>query len=48
MVEKVFLQRRKVPSRVAEHPYCLDSGERLGGIVSNVLSKEQLSIEVEA
>jgi len=33
--------------QVAEHPHRLDGGERLGGVVSNVLGEEQLSIEVE-
>jgi len=46
-VEEVLLQRRKAPHRITKHPHRLDGRERLGGVVSNVLSEKQLSIKVE-
>ena len=46
-VVEALLQRRKAPRRIAEHPHCLDGGERLGGVVPNVLGEEQLPVKVE-
>jgi len=43
MVEETLLQRRKAPHRIAEHPHRLDSGEILGGIVSNVITSLPLT-----
>jgi len=38
---------REAPRRITNHPHRLNGGERLGGIVSNVLGEEQLLIERE-
>jgi len=46
-VEEALLQRREAPRRIAKHPHRLDGGERLGGLIPNVLSKEQLLIKIE-
>jgi len=33
--------------REGEHPHRLDGGERLGGVVPNVLGEEHLPVKVE-
>ena len=46
-VEEVLLQRREALRRIAKHPHRLDGGERLGGVILNMLSKEQLLVKIE-